>query len=88
MDKFNKEVTDAQANLAKISAPNLKAGERIEQVRNKEEATSKEYADALKKTKKAQQAFEKVKEERCKLFTDFFDPISQEIDGIYKVSEV
>ena len=85
IDKYQKEVSEAQANLAKIAAPNLKANERMEQVRSKEDETSKEYEMALRKAKKARAAFDRVKNERLRLFMNFFEPIAQRIDEIYKV---
>lgn len=57
----------------------------MEQVRSKEDETREEYENACKKARKAQQAFERVKNERYRLFTDFFEPVSQRIDEIYKV---
>uniref|UniRef100_A0AC35FVK5 Structural maintenance of chromosomes protein n=1 Tax=Panagrolaimus sp. PS1159 TaxID=55785 RepID=A0AC35FVK5_9BILA len=84
IEKYTKAVSEAQGNLAKIAAPNLKANERMEQVRSKEDETREEYENACKKARKAQQAFERVKNERYRLFTDFFEPVSQRIDEIYK----
>uniref|UniRef100_A0A914ZAR2 Structural maintenance of chromosomes protein n=1 Tax=Panagrolaimus superbus TaxID=310955 RepID=A0A914ZAR2_9BILA len=84
IENYFKAVKDAQGNLAKISAPNLRANKRMEEVRSKEDETKEEYENARKKAVKAQTAFEKVKNERYKLFTDFFEPISQQIDEIYK----
>lgn len=85
IEKYTKAVSEAQANLAKISAPNLKANERMEQVRSKEDETREEYENAVKKARKAQQSFERVKNERYRLFMDFFEPVAQRIDEIYKV---
>lgn len=85
VEKLKKEVAEANANLSKISSPNLKASERMEQVREKEAETTEEFETAKKKARKARVAFEKVKNERFKLFTEFFDPVAQKIDEIYKV---
>uniref|UniRef100_A0AC34Q685 Structural maintenance of chromosomes protein n=1 Tax=Panagrolaimus sp. JU765 TaxID=591449 RepID=A0AC34Q685_9BILA len=84
VEKLKKEVTDATANLAKIAAPNLRASERMEQVREKEAETTEECENARKKARKARTAFEKVKNQRYKLFTEFFDPVASVIDIIYK----
>uniref|UniRef100_A0A914QYI8 SMC hinge domain-containing protein n=1 Tax=Panagrolaimus davidi TaxID=227884 RepID=A0A914QYI8_9BILA len=84
IETFTKAVTEAQTNLSKISAPNLRASKRMEEVRSKEDETKEEYENARKKALKAQAAFEKVKNERYKLFSNFFEPISQKIDEIYK----
>uniref|UniRef100_A0A914CSH9 Structural maintenance of chromosomes protein n=1 Tax=Acrobeloides nanus TaxID=290746 RepID=A0A914CSH9_9BILA len=84
IEKLTKEVAEAHANLAKINAPNLKANERMEQVKEKEAETTEECERARTKAKKSRQAFEKVKAERIKRFQEFFEPVSQKIDEIYK----
>ncbi len=54
------------------------AGEKLQE-------TNEEYEKARVKTKKAQQAFERVKKERFDLFMSCFEHILNKIDGIYKV---
>lgn len=85
VEKLKKEVADATANLSKIAAPNLRANERMEQVREKEAEASEECKMSSLKARKARQAFERVKNERFRLFTEFFEPVAQKIDEIYKV---
>ena len=57
----------------------------MEQVKEKEAETTEECERARTKAKKSRQAFEKVKAERIKRFQEFFEPVSQKIDEIYKV---
>uniref|UniRef100_A0A914QC86 RecF/RecN/SMC N-terminal domain-containing protein n=1 Tax=Panagrolaimus davidi TaxID=227884 RepID=A0A914QC86_9BILA len=85
-ETFTKAGTEAQTNLSKISVPNLQASKRKEEVKSKEDETKEEYKNARKKSLKAEEAFEKFKNERYKLFSNFFEPVLQKIDEIYKLS--
>ncbi|VDO39988.1 unnamed protein product [Brugia timori] len=84
MDKLNKEVSDSQAKISRISAPNLKAKERMEIVKEKEAETTEECELARKKARKIRLLFEKVKTDRYHRFHECFEPVSQKIDDIYK----
>ncbi|TMS38591.1 hypothetical protein L596_005281 [Steinernema carpocapsae] len=84
VEKWGKEVAEAQQTLAKLNAPNMKATERMEQVKTREAETTEECEQARKKARKARQQFEKVKADRYKRFHDFYEPVSQKIDEIYK----
>ena len=55
------------------------AGEKLQ-------GTNTEFEKARAKTKKAQQAFERVKQERFDLFMSYFEHVLNKIDGIYNVS--
>ncbi|KHN86179.1 Structural maintenance of chromosomes protein 1A [Toxocara canis] len=84
VEKLAKEVADTQAVISRISAPNLKASERMEIVKEKEAETTEECETARKKARKARQLFEKVKADRYKRFQECFEPVAQKIDEIYK----
>lgn len=58
----------------------------MEQVKEKEAETSEEYETARKKARKIRAQFEKVKTERYRRFLEHFEPVSQKIDEIYKVT--
>jgi structural maintenance of chromosome 1 len=47
--------------------------------------TNTEFEKVCAKTKKAQQAFERVKQERFDLFMSCFEHVLNQIDGIYNV---
>ena len=47
---------------------------------------NREFEKARAETKKAQQAFERVKQERFDLFMSCFEHVLNKIDGIYNVS--
>lgn len=63
----------------------MKAMQKLEFAREKLQATNGEFDNARRRAKKSKQVFEKVKKERYDRFTSFFDHVSNEIDGIYKV---
>lgn len=83
-DKLNKEITDMQLHLHRIQAPNMKAMEKLDGVRERFQETSEEFENARKRAKKAKQAFEKVKKARYDSFMQCFDHVSNRIDEIYK----
>lgn len=66
-------------------APNMKAMQKLDLAREKLQETNSEFDSARKRAKKAKQVFEKCKKERYDRFMGFFEHVSNEIDGIYKV---
>lgn len=60
--------------------------QKLDLAREKLHETNEEFEKARVKTKKAKQAFERVKKERFDLFMSCFEHVSNEIDGIYKVN--
>uniref|UniRef100_A0A9J8BXK0 Structural maintenance of chromosomes protein 1A n=1 Tax=Cyprinus carpio carpio TaxID=630221 RepID=A0A9J8BXK0_CYPCA len=70
--------------LQRISAPNMKAMEKLESVRDKFQETSDEFEAARKRAKKAKQAFEQIKKERFDRFNACFESVATNIDEIYK----
>ncbi|UYV72660.1 SMC1B [Cordylochernes scorpioides] len=83
-DKLTKEITDMQAHLHRIQAPNMKAMEKLDGVKERLKETDTEFENARKRAKKAKQAFEKIKRERYDKFMVCFDHVSGTIDDIYK----
>lgn len=88
VEKLTKQVQETEAILSKMTAPSIRIKERMDIVKGKEAETSEECEIARKKAKKAQLAFEKVKAQRLKAFQEFFEPVSNKIDEIYKVKIV
>lgn len=84
VERMNKEINEAQATLSRLSAPNLKASQRMEEVKEREAETTEECEIARKKARKIRGYFEKVKSERYRKFQECFEPVSQKIDEIYK----
>ena len=60
--------------------------EKFDLAGEKLQGTNTEFEKAWAKTKKAQQAFERVKQERFDLFMSCFEHVLNKIDGIYNVS--
>uniref|UniRef100_A0A182P6L4 Bifunctional glutamate/proline--tRNA ligase n=1 Tax=Anopheles epiroticus TaxID=199890 RepID=A0A182P6L4_9DIPT len=83
-DSLAKELQAKLDTLEKIQTPNMKAMQKLDRVTEKIQSTNEEFEAARKKAKKAKAAFEKVKNERCTLFTNCCNHISDAIDAIYK----
>lgn len=66
----------------------MKAMQKLDLAREKLQETNEEFDSARKRAKKAKQAFERVKKERYDKFMAFFEHVSNEIDGIYKVRSI
>uniref|UniRef100_A0A8C7Q6Q3 Structural maintenance of chromosomes protein n=2 Tax=Oncorhynchus TaxID=8016 RepID=A0A8C7Q6Q3_ONCMY len=84
MHTLQQRLNEQQSILQRISAPNMKAMEKLESVRDKFQETSDEFEAARKRAKKAKQAFEQIKKERFDRFNACFEAVSTNIDEIYK----
>ncbi|XP_058060445.1 structural maintenance of chromosomes protein 1A [Anopheles bellator] len=83
-DSLSNELKAKLDTLEKIQTPNMKALQKLDRVTEKIQSTNEEFEAARKKAKKAKAAFEKVKNDRCTLFTNCCNHISDAIDSIYK----
>uniref|UniRef100_A0A672S6U4 Structural maintenance of chromosomes protein 1A n=1 Tax=Sinocyclocheilus grahami TaxID=75366 RepID=A0A672S6U4_SINGR len=81
MNTLQQRLNEQQSILQRISAPNMKAMEKLESVRDKFQETSDA---ARKRAKKAKQAFEQIKKERFDRFNACFESVATNIDEIYK----
>ncbi|XP_026097310.1 structural maintenance of chromosomes 1A, like [Carassius auratus] len=84
MNTLQQRLNEQQSILQRISAPNMKAMEKLESVRDKFQETSDEFEAARKRAKKAKQAFEQIKKERFDRFHACFESVATNIDEIYK----
>uniref|UniRef100_UPI00398F1733 structural maintenance of chromosomes protein 1A isoform X2 n=1 Tax=Pristiophorus japonicus TaxID=55135 RepID=UPI00398F1733 len=84
MNGLQQKVTEHQNILQRIAAPNMKAMEKLDSVRDKFQETSEEFEAARKRAKKAKQAFEQIKKERFDRFNACFEAVATNIDEIYK----
>lgn len=81
---------ELQENLRNLSAeiermaPNMKAGEKFDDVEAKLKITAEEFENARKEAKSAKDAFVAIKQERFDMFSAAFNHISDTIDKIYK----
>ncbi|XP_041979071.1 structural maintenance of chromosomes protein 1A [Aricia agestis] len=83
-DKLQKAINSLQNTVDKIQAPNMRAMQKLNEVREKVNATNEAFVMARKRAHKAKLAFEKVKKERHDKFMDCFEHVANEIDAIYK----
>ncbi|XP_037294427.1 structural maintenance of chromosomes protein 1A [Manduca sexta] len=83
-DKLQKAINSLQNTVDKIQAPNMRAMQKLNEVREKVNATNEAFVAARKRAHKAKLAFEKVKKERHDKFMDCFEHVANEIDAIYK----
>ncbi|XP_021770180.1 structural maintenance of chromosomes protein 1-like [Chenopodium quinoa] len=79
-----KHKMDALISDIERSAPNLKALDQYEALKQKEDLVSKEFDAARKEEKEITDRFNAVRELRYKKFMDAFNHISSNIDKIYK----
>ncbi|XP_041035529.1 structural maintenance of chromosomes protein 1A [Carcharodon carcharias] len=84
LNSLQQKVTEHQNILQRIAAPNMKAMEKLDSVRDKFQETSEEFEAARKRAKKAKQAFEQIKKERFDRFNACFEAVATNIDEIYK----
>ncbi|PZC85875.1 hypothetical protein B5X24_HaOG215237 [Helicoverpa armigera] len=83
-DKLQKHINSLQNTVDKIQAPNMRAMQKLNEVREKVNATNEAFVAARKRAHKAKLAFEKVKKERHDKFIECFEHVANEIDAIYK----
>ncbi|OWR52835.1 structural maintenance of chromosomes protein 1A [Danaus plexippus] len=83
-DKLLKAINSLQNTVDKIQAPNMRAMQKLNEVREKVNATNEAFLAARKRAHKAKLAFEKVKKERYDKFMNCFEHVANEIDAIYK----
>ncbi|CAK9295634.1 unnamed protein product [Gordionus sp. m RMFG-2023] len=79
-----RELAEKQLAMDRISAPNMKALEKLDCVRERFQETSEEFETARKRAKRAKQNFLRVKKERFDRFAECFEHVSNRIDDIYK----
>ncbi|KAG8185877.1 hypothetical protein JTE90_004419 [Oedothorax gibbosus] len=83
-DRLNKEINDMMSLLKRIQAPNMKAMEKLDGVKERLKETDTEFENARKRAKRSKQTFERVKRERYDKFMRCFEHVSNRIDEIYK----
>ncbi|EGD76402.1 hypothetical protein PTSG_07521 [Salpingoeca rosetta] len=86
-DAVSREFVDrmqkTQAELEHI-APNMRAVERLADVRERLQQSATSFQETLERSTKAADAFEEIRAERCRLFRDAFDHVQNDIKTIYK----
>eukprot|EP00800_Vazella_pourtalesii_P005228 TRINITY_DN1608_c0_g1_i1.p1 TRINITY_DN1608_c0_g1~~TRINITY_DN1608_c0_g1_i1.p1 ORF type:complete len:1163 (+),score=345.20 TRINITY_DN1608_c0_g1_i1:37-3525(+) len=82
--ELKRRVAKLESLIATISAPNMKAMQRLDGVENKVHEINAEHEAARVSAKKSKAEFEQIKKKRCYLFNASFDHVSTQIDPIYK----
>jgi len=79
-----KQINELNNTIQRIQAPNMKAIQKLEEAREKLMEANKDFEGVRQRAAKSKQKFERIKSERCNLFTKCFEHVSNTIDGIYK----
>ncbi|XP_010768853.1 structural maintenance of chromosomes protein 1B-like [Notothenia coriiceps] len=84
IERLNKSMSSIEGFLQRTTAPNLKALEKMREVKDKLQGVTDAFEASTRVARKCSQEFEQVKEKRLQLFTQCFDHLSVVIDQIYK----
>jgi len=83
-NEFQSEIDSKKEILRKIQAPNLRALDKLDEVRDRLKNTDTELTNLRTASKNAKNEFEKYKNLRCKTFNECFEAIAMSVDQIYK----
>ncbi|CAG2121373.1 unnamed protein product, partial [Medioppia subpectinata] len=78
------EINSKREVLRKIQAPNMRAIDKLEDVKERLKGTDSEVNNLRLDSKKAKMAFEEIKRNRLREFTVCFEAVAQRVDSIYK----
>ncbi|KAM8974318.1 structural maintenance of chromosomes protein 1B [Pelodytes ibericus] len=84
LEKLRQEAITQENTLLKTAAPNLKAVEKLQTVKEKFQETSAAFEASRRKARMCRHEFEQVKQRRYELFSRCFEHVSIAIDQIYK----
>lgn len=84
LTELNTKVNKLDTTLSRISAPNMKAYSKLDDVQNRLRETSNDFENTRKYARKTKMEFEAIQKERYDKFMDAFEHVSQKIDDIYK----
>ncbi|TIB40096.1 hypothetical protein E3P86_00824 [Wallemia ichthyophaga] len=81
--KYQQEIAQMSEEIDRM-APNLKASDRLSDMKKRLSETEKVFEHARKETKQARDAYQDAKASRQELFMQAFDHLSSSIDVVYK----
>ncbi|XP_047453101.1 structural maintenance of chromosomes protein 1B [Mugil cephalus] len=84
LEKLKQSVTSVEGVLHRTAAPNLKALQKMTEVKDKLQGVTEAFDASTRATRKCSQEFEQVKAQRFRLFSQCFEHVSVVIDQIYK----
>ncbi|CAH8565459.1 unnamed protein product [Heterobilharzia americana] len=83
-EEMQNQVDSMLNSLARIQAPNLRAGDKLGSVEERLRSTEAEFEDTRRRAKRAKARFERVRRLRYNAFMTCFNAIADNIDPIYK----
>ncbi|XP_015793596.1 LOW QUALITY PROTEIN: structural maintenance of chromosomes protein 1A-like [Tetranychus urticae] len=78
------EINAKKDTLRKIQAPNMRAIDKLDDVRERLRETDSELNNLREASKRAKQNFESVKRQRLNAFNTCFEAVAARVDSIYK----
>ena len=84
LQEMNSRVNKLDSTMSRITAPNMKAISKLDDVQNRLKETSNEFENTRKMARKSKIEYEAIQKERYDKFMDAFEHVSQKIDDIYK----
>ncbi|XP_071375604.1 structural maintenance of chromosomes protein 1B [Centroberyx affinis] len=84
LGRLRESVSSTEGVLQHTTAPNLKALEKMREVKNKFQGVMEAFDASTRAARKCNQEFEQVKAQRFHLFSQCFEHVSVVIDQIYK----
>ncbi|XP_041794643.1 structural maintenance of chromosomes protein 1B [Chelmon rostratus] len=84
LERLEESISSTEGMLHRTTAPNLKALEKMREVKAKLEGVTEAFDASTRVARKCSQEFEQVKSQRFCLFSQCFDHVSALIDPTYK----
>ncbi|XP_045892216.1 structural maintenance of chromosomes protein 1B [Micropterus dolomieu] len=84
LERLKESVSSVEGVLRRTTAPNLKALEKMREVKDKLQGVTEAFDASTRAARKCSQEFEQVKAQRYHLFSQCFEHVSVIIDQIYK----
>ncbi|XP_070763568.1 structural maintenance of chromosomes protein 1B [Enoplosus armatus] len=84
LERLKESVSSVEGVLHRTTAPNLKALEKMREVKDKLQGVTEAFDASTRAARKCSQEFEQVKAQRFHLFSQCFEHVSVVIDQIYK----
>eukprot|EP00117_Sycon_ciliatum_P043766 scpid25552/ scgid31647/ Structural maintenance of chromosomes protein 1A len=82
--ELNTALTDLQSKMQRMSAPNMRAVDRLDDLQGKLSESTEEFETLRRAARRTREEFENVKRQRFDRFNDAFQHVAQHIDEIYK----
>ncbi|XP_034735196.1 structural maintenance of chromosomes protein 1B [Etheostoma cragini] len=84
IERLKESVSSIEGVLSRTTTPNLKALEKIREVKERLQGVTDAFEASTRAARKCSQKFEQVKARRLQLFNQCFEHVSVVIDQIYK----